>query len=78
MLSDIYAECRYAECRGALSTVGLLVLTILNQLLLIFQRLFTIVQATFNEEVNCIKPSHSVGVPWCKLHKMSFFKCRGA
>jgi hypothetical protein len=46
--------------RGRLSTVDLLVLNSLDQLLFILKILFTVI---FNEEVNCPEPSLSVSIP---------------
>jgi hypothetical protein len=57
----------FPACMGWLSTVDLLVLTSLDQLLLILETLFTFNNTSYlNEEVNCTKPSPSVGVP-CML-----------
>jgi hypothetical protein len=49
---------------GKLSTIYLLVLTSLDQLVLILQRLFTFLPNNLNEEVNCTEPSPSVRVPY--------------
>jgi hypothetical protein len=48
---------------GLISTVDLLVLTSLGQLLLILKVLFIYKTSYLNEEVNCTKPSPSVRVP---------------
>ncbi len=50
---------------GSISTVDLLVLTSLDQLLFKLTLNFLFYKATFlNEEVNCTEPSPSVRVPW--------------
>jgi hypothetical protein len=49
---------------GRLSTVDLLALTSLDQLLLTQQILFFYKTSYLNEEVNCTEPSPSVSVPW--------------
>jgi hypothetical protein len=50
--------------RGRISTVDLLVLTNLGQLLLIIQTFFTFYETNcLNDEVNCAEPSPSVSVP---------------
>ncbi len=53
---------------GRLSTVDLLVLTSLDQLLLIIKFLFHLCYKTsyLNEEVNCTVPSPSVSFPWMR------------
>ncbi len=50
--------------RGRIGTVDLLVLTCLDQLLLILSIIFTFLMSYHNEEVICTEPSHSVSVPW--------------
>jgi hypothetical protein len=52
--------------KGRLSTVELHVLTSTDQLLLIVQTLFTILQNK-EEEVNRTEPSPSVSVPWLQF-----------
>jgi len=53
--------------RGRISTVDLLVLTCLGQLLLKSKTSFTFLQTSYpNEEVNCIEPSSSVSIPSIK------------
>jgi hypothetical protein len=50
---------------GRLSTVDLLVLTSLDQLLLIVDIIYLLYKTSyFNEEVNCTEPSPSVSIPW--------------
>ncbi len=56
---------------GRLSTVDLLVLTSLDQVLLILQT-FTFLQTSY-EEVNCTEPSSSVSVPLFGIKTKSFF-----
>ncbi len=57
---------REALLRGRISTIDLLVLTNLDQLLSILKLYFSVFthQPIFNEEVNCTEPSPSVRVPW--------------
>ncbi len=51
--------------KGRISTIDLLVLTSLDQLLLKLQALLTFYETRYlNEEVNCAEPSPSVSVPW--------------
>jgi hypothetical protein len=62
----------FPACMGWLSTEDLLVLTSLDQLLLILETLFTFNNTSYlNEEVNCTKPSPSDGVPF----HLVFSKC---
>jgi hypothetical protein len=57
--------------RGRLNTVDLLVLTCLDQLILIIQILFTFYKTSYlDEEANGTEPSRSVSVPWCQHHKL--------
>jgi hypothetical protein len=49
--------------RERLSTVDLLVLTSLYQLLFILKILFTFLTSYFNEEVNCPEPSSLLSIP---------------
>jgi hypothetical protein len=61
-----YSLGREPLLKGRLSTVDLLVLTSLDQLLLIVQTHYLHFYKTSypNEEVNCTEPSPSVSVPW--------------
>jgi hypothetical protein len=50
---------------GGLSTVNLLLLTRLDQLLMVSKTLYTFYKTSYhNEEVNRTEPSPSVSVPW--------------
>jgi hypothetical protein len=55
--------------KGRLSTVDLIVLNSLHQLLFKVKILFSFVtkQATFKEEVNCTEPSPLVSIPWTRV-----------
>jgi hypothetical protein len=58
-----------ANSRDRMSTVGLLVITSLDQLLLTLTNLFYFLRnKILNEEVNCTKPSPSVRRPWSGDH----------
>jgi len=65
--------------RARLSTVDLLVLTSINQLLFTMKILFTFYKTSYlNKEANCSEPFPSVSIPWkclhqCKVHS-SFFE----
>jgi hypothetical protein len=51
--------------KGRLSAVDLLVLTSLDQLLLVLLSLFTFYKTShLNEELNCTEPSPSASIPW--------------
>ncbi len=56
--------------KGTLSTVDLLELTSLDQLLLILRTFFTFFYKTsyLNEEVNCTMRSRQVSIPWSNSH----------
>ncbi len=69
----MYVKPGKSHCGGkALYTVDLLVLTSLDQLLLVYKILFSFLQNKLNEEVNCTEPPSSVSVPWQNLYKKNF------
>jgi hypothetical protein len=58
-------------CRGRLSTVDLLVLTSLDQLLFYWKYLTFFQKTSYpNQEVNGTEPSPSVSIPWIDVLKM--------
>ncbi len=60
---------------GRISTVDLLVLTSLNELLFKLKLNFLFYKATYlNEEVNCTEPSPSVRVPWLGASSLTVAK----
>ncbi len=62
---NLPAKARNPCWRGKLSTIDLLELSCLGQLLLILQTLFASLQNSYlNKEVNGTEPSPSVGIPW--------------
>jgi len=56
--------------RGRLSTVDLLVLTSLDQILILLEILFTFFYKTSypTEEINCTQPAPSVSIPLVQIH----------
>ncbi len=74
-LSTVLKRAGKSYWRGRLSTVDLLVLTSLDQLLFAVMIFFYLCYKTsyLNEEVNCTEPSPSVSVPCSEFSYLSMF-----